>query len=101
MVQQSHRNETGREVGAGGGAYEGRKDEASSIISILALVAEDFEREMTLARSQEAEAQEAYDKERSTLATLLNAQKESLASEGSMLADLGEKIASTKANGDQ
>merc|ERR1719440_2180729 len=44
-----------------GDDYQGRQDDSTPIISMIAAIKEDFEKEVTLSREEEAATQAAYD----------------------------------------
>merc|ERR1719240_2479570 len=76
-----------------GGDYGGRKGESEGIIAILEMIVEDLQKEMKVAREEDAEAQADYDKNMGALKESLSAQNKARVNAESELAELQGKMA--------
>mmetsp|Transcript_31469 Transcript_31469/g.73515 ORF Transcript_31469/g.73515 Transcript_31469/m.73515 type:complete len:722 (+) Transcript_31469:89-2254(+) len=76
-----------------GGNYGGRKSESTGIISIMSMIKEDIQNEMKVARAEDAEAQQDYEKSKAALETSLSKDKDSKVAAEKVLAELGAKLA--------
>jgi len=74
--------------------YGGRKSESGGILAILAMLAEDTEKELKECRADNDDAQAKYLKQNGAMHDTLDAQEESKANAETELADLEEKISS-------
>lgn len=81
-----------------GGDYGGRKGESEGIIAILEMIVEDLQKEMKVAREEDAEAQADYDKSMGALKETMSSQKNSLVNAESELAELQGKMVDTEAH---
>lgn len=79
------------------GSYGGRQSESGGILAILAMLAEDLEKEIAEGRGDDADAQAKYEKQNSALQSTLDAQEETKVSVEEELASLEEKIDATEA----
>eukprot|EP00928_Gymnodinium_smaydae_P067838 TRINITY_DN5082_c0_g2_i1.p1 TRINITY_DN5082_c0_g2~~TRINITY_DN5082_c0_g2_i1.p1 ORF type:complete len:718 (+),score=195.03 TRINITY_DN5082_c0_g2_i1:50-2203(+) len=74
-------------------SYGGRKGESEGIIAILTMIRDDLEMETKVARTDDANAQTAFEKDRASMNSMLKAQKTSKAAAESELAALNMKVA--------
>merc|ERR1719414_2502110 len=75
-----------------GADYGGRKSESEGVIAILKMLKEDLQREITVARSEEAEAQQAFEKNRAASQKMVDATTASKVATEQDLAELeGDK----------
>jgi CHASE3 domain sensor protein len=79
-----------------GGDYGGRKGESGGIVAILEMIKEDTENEMKVSRQDDADAEEAYEKNRAALQETHDAQSASKVQAEKELADTEGKIADTE-----
>jgi len=79
------------------GSYGGRQSESGGILAILAMLAEDLEKEIAEGRGDDADAQAKYEKQNGALQSTLDAQEETKVSVEEELASLEEKIDATEA----
>eukprot|EP00746_Dinoflagellata_sp_MGD_P159086 gnl/MRDRNA2_/MRDRNA2_86631_c0_seq12.p1 gnl/MRDRNA2_/MRDRNA2_86631_c0~~gnl/MRDRNA2_/MRDRNA2_86631_c0_seq12.p1 ORF type:complete len:731 (+),score=256.99 gnl/MRDRNA2_/MRDRNA2_86631_c0_seq12:120-2195(+) len=80
----------------GDGGYGGRKSESTGIIAILSMLKEDLEKEINVAREEEAAAQAEYEKLRGEAQDGLDAMKEKETALKGEEAELDGKIADTE-----
>merc|ERR1719316_1908522 len=80
------------------GGYGGRKSESTGIIAILSMLKEDLEKEIKVAREEEAEAQAEYEKLRGEAQEGVDAMTKKETALKAEEADLDGKIAETDAN---
>lgn len=78
------------------GSYGGRQSESGGILAILAMLAEDLEKEIAEGRGDDADAQSKYEKQNGALQNTLDAQQETKVSVEEELAGLEEKIDATE-----
>ena len=71
-----------------GANYGGRKSETEGILAIISMLKEDLEKEMAVARKEEAEAQTSYETNRAAAQTVLDRQTASKVATEKDLADL-------------
>jgi hypothetical protein len=76
--------------------YGGRKSESTGILAILAMLAEDLEKEIADARGDDADAQAKYEKQEGALQKTLDAQKDTKVNLEEELAGLEERIDMTE-----
>jgi phage shock protein A len=76
-----------------GGDYGGRKGESGGIIAILEMIKEDTQNEMKTSRTDDADAEATYEKNRAALKETLDAQAASKVQAEKELADTETKIA--------
>merc|ERR1719251_549685 len=75
-----------------GPKYGGRKEETHGLVAIISMIKEDFEKEMSDSRKDDAEAEKAYEKQRAALKATEDAQTTSLIATDKELADLQAEI---------
>jgi len=75
-----------------GNEYKSRSSESGGIISILAMLKEDFEKEIKVGREDDAKAQDKYEEDRAALKETLDAQEATKLSLEKELVELGNKI---------
>merc|ERR1719191_884568 len=80
-----------------GADYGGRKSESGGILAILAMLAEDLEKEIKDGRADDADAQAKYEKQNGALQKTLDAQKATKVSLEEELASTEEKIDAAEA----
>jgi len=76
-----------------GGDYGGRKTESTGILAILGMIKEDLEKEVKVARQEDAAAQKMFEADRTALTNTLHAQEASKLAVEKELAALNLKIA--------
>eukprot|EP00419_Tripos_fusus_P008594 CAMPEP_0172659940 /NCGR_PEP_ID=MMETSP1074-20121228/3789_1 /TAXON_ID=2916 /ORGANISM="Ceratium fusus, Strain PA161109" /LENGTH=713 /DNA_ID=CAMNT_0013475523 /DNA_START=63 /DNA_END=2204 /DNA_ORIENTATION=- len=81
---------------AGEDSYEGRKEESRNIIEYLAMILEDYAKEMKTGRQDEATAQQEFEADRQAMQDVLHAQEESHATKETELAELQDEIQNAK-----
>jgi hypothetical protein len=76
-----------------GDKYKSRTSESGGIIAILAMLSEDFEKEIKTGRAEDAEAQKKYEEDMAALKETLKAQEASKLATEKALTDIESKIA--------
>jgi len=84
-----------------GPKYGGRKEETHGLVAIIAMIKEDFEKEMSDSRKDDAEAEKAYEKQRTALKAAEDAQMTSLIATEKELTDLNAEITALEEHRDQ
>merc|ERR1719316_321547 len=79
-----------------GGDYGGRKGESEGIIAILEMIVEDLQKEMKVAREEDAEAEKDYEKSMGALKDTMASQKQSKVNAETELAALQGKMVDTE-----
>jgi hypothetical protein len=95
--EYTHDPDKAPETSWSGSDYGGRKGESQGIISILSMLAEDLEKEMSESRKDDAAAQAEYEKQNAALQKTLDAQEDTKVGLEEELAATEEKIDATEA----